>query len=327
MTTRRDTGAALLSTLLLIAVMSAAALVMVEGATRAVQRSRAADDRAISFWYAQGAEELGRNVITGLTLATAGRLTQANAEVLGAPIRFELDGGFITARLEDATNCFNLNVLGGEESAEEGAGASEVLNRYQIVLEAAGVPESDARALAEAAADWIDADQTPRTRGAEDGFYTTQVPPYRAANQPMADLSELRAVSGYSQELIESLRALVCVRPERRETALNVNTLRIDQAALLSAALSGELDVETARIIISERPLQGWQSAGEFLSLPEIEEIAPDSRRIDLLGVQSSHFELRGLAAFRDGVVPFRVLYAVNDGQPLAIVQRIYGES
>jgi DNA uptake protein ComE-like DNA-binding protein len=56
--------------------------------------------------------------------------------------------------------------------------------------------------IADAIIDWIDADDLPRTNGAEDDYYTGLQPPYHCKNGPLDSLEELLLVRGVTQELL-----------------------------------------------------------------------------------------------------------------------------
>ncbi len=69
--------------------------------------------------------------------------------------------------------------------------------------------------IATALVDWIDADiNETLPGGAEDGAYLLAVPPYRAANRPLVDISELRLVQGYTPEVITALAPHVTALPD-----------------------------------------------------------------------------------------------------------------
>lgn len=77
--------------------------------------------------------------------------------------------------------------------------------------------------LADAVLDWSDDDMEIRyPDGAEDETYTRKQPPYRAANRPFADLSELLLVEGFNREIYQTLRPFVYVADGY--APLNVNT-------------------------------------------------------------------------------------------------------
>src|SRR5262249_27263783 len=56
--------------------------------------------------------------------------------------------------------------------------------------------------VANAIIDWIAPDQTPRTSGAEDEYYSTLSPPYHAKNGPLDTLEELLLVKGVTPQLL-----------------------------------------------------------------------------------------------------------------------------
>src|SRR5262249_57796060 len=50
--------------------------------------------------------------------------------------------------------------------------------------------------------DWIDADSTPRSTGAEDDYYMGLNPPYHCKNGPLDSLEELLLVKGVTPQLL-----------------------------------------------------------------------------------------------------------------------------
>lgn len=56
--------------------------------------------------------------------------------------------------------------------------------------------------IADCILDWIDADDRPRTMGAEDDFYAGLQPPYHCKNGPLNSLEELLLVRGVTPELL-----------------------------------------------------------------------------------------------------------------------------
>lgn len=56
--------------------------------------------------------------------------------------------------------------------------------------------------IADAILDWLDADESPRTNGAEADAYAQFTPPYEPRNGPVADLDELLMVRGVTPELL-----------------------------------------------------------------------------------------------------------------------------
>ena len=62
-------------------------------------------------------------------------------------------------------------------------------------------------------ADWLDPDTQPTPDGAEDNVYTSQTPPYRAANGPITSVSELLALPDFGVERYQKLKPYVTALP------------------------------------------------------------------------------------------------------------------
>lgn len=170
--------------------------------------------------------------------------------------------------------------------------------------------------LAQAIADWIDPDSDPLfPDGAEDGDYTVLNPSYLAANQPFADVSELRWVKGVDREIYDRLAPLVCALPPG--TALNVNTA----PAPVLAALDEKVEQADLERLLEERPAQGYQNVDEFLNAAKI---APDAPTKALLSIESQYFLLQAEARVGDG---HAMLYStlVRDENGVRVLQRSFG--
>ncbi len=95
--------------------------------------------------------------------------------------------------------------------------------------------------LTDAVIDWIDADSNTSAYGAEDIDYLQLKIPYRAANQPMQSVDELRLVRGFTRDIVEKLRPLITVLPQ--PTEINVNTAKKEVLSALFYTLSAS-DIE-----------------------------------------------------------------------------------
>ena len=142
---KRERGAALLSILMIVAVMSIAALAAVESLGRSVALARLSDERSQILWAGRSAEAVASQSV--LQVETLGR------QAFGKPAVFPLERGVIVAALSDDSNCFNLNSLGGD------AGGPAAHDIYKRLLVHSGILPGDAQRLADTAADWIDGDE------------------------------------------------------------------------------------------------------------------------------------------------------------------------
>ena len=113
----------------------------------------------------------------------------------------------LEASLEDVSGRFNLNSLVGPNGVTD----PESVLIFQRLLQMVGLEAKWAQLMA----DWIDADSEPGfPDGAEDNFYTTQVPPYRTANELVTSSSELLALPGFGRDRYLKIEPYVTALPQ-----------------------------------------------------------------------------------------------------------------
>jgi len=260
---QRERGAALLAVLILVAITGAIAAASLEKLrlSRVVASNVVAIDQARHS--AMGAEQLAMLIVNDLVVQDRTKTTLAgnwNGGVRRVPMP---GGGIVEARLRDGGNCFNVNsVVQGEPDnlVRRGSG----VDQFVALMVLRGVPEPDARRVAEAAADWADADTLVGPGGAEDAAYASGPQPFRTANSLFADVSEIRVLPGMRAEYYERVQPWLCALPIPELSPINVNTLLPGQALLLSALTQGRLSEQAARRILALRPAAGWSNAVEF---------------------------------------------------------------
>jgi len=268
-----ERGAALLAVLLLVAVTGAIAAAAMEklSLSRAAAMNSVALDQARA--YAAGIEQLAILTIDDLVADDPDR-TLAGAWN-GAERRVPLPGGGVARlRLRDGGNCFNVNsVVEGDPRtilARRPSGVLELAGLMQVL----GVGESEARRIAEAAADWADSDTAPGPGGgAEDSAYASGPQPYRTANTLFADAGELGALAGMTPEIMARLRPWLCALPSAELSPININSLLPEQAPLLAMLAPGQIEVERARRILAARPARGWGSQVEFWRIDALRDL------------------------------------------------------
>lgn len=207
-----------------------------------------------------------------------------------------VEGGEIQGVLVDQQGLLNLNnlVVNGTTSALDVA-------RFQRLLATIGLPQE----LAYALSDWMDRDNTPAAAGgAEDGYYLNQSKPYRAANLPLHELSELLWVRGFDARTIQLLKGYVTVLPQRTQININFAT-----AEVLSAVVDG-LTLQAARQLVTQRKEVPFKSVAEFMQqLPS--GIGESSR--GEISVSSEFFLVDGHATLEQGeYVAQALLYRQN---------------
>jgi general secretion pathway protein K len=120
------------------------------------------------------------------------------------PGRQPLGRGWVHVRVEDEARRLDL-------------GAPELAPALPRLLELLGL---DPR-LADAIADWTDADDALRAGGAERDYYLGLRPPYRPANAPLASVGDLGLVRGVGARVLARLTPFVTTAGE---AAVNPNT-------------------------------------------------------------------------------------------------------
>ena len=258
-----ERGAALLTVLLLVAVMAvvaASALERLALATRMAGNGGAVDQARA---YADAGAEMARLRIGDLVAQSPGR-TSLRGGWLGARQALPVPGGSATARVTDAGNCFNINSLVAGESEASLKVRPVGVTQFQALMQALGIDARQAQSVAASAADWIDSDSVPQPGGAEDDVYARATTPYRAANRFMIDASELRAVAGVTPAIHDVLRPWICALPNADLSPINVNTLLPEQAPLFAMLLPGMVSVAQARQYLAQRPAGGYGGTVEF---------------------------------------------------------------
>ncbi len=264
-----ERGAALLSVLLMVAVLAVIAATTLDRLSLSSKLSGNGNALAQARMFSYAAENIAAARIEDLVARDAAQTTLEGGwlnseQVLPIPI------GRATAKVRDAGNCFNLNSLVTETEGRYQASAvgQEQMTSLMVVL---GINENSARPIAAAAADWADSDVTPLPGGAEDDAYRASATPYLAANRPYAHPSELRAVKGVTPAIYAKLRGWLCALPEATLSPLNVNTLLPEQAPLLAMLFPpGRLSPVAARSHLAKRPASGYGSLIRFWEAPEL---------------------------------------------------------
>jgi general secretion pathway protein K len=232
-----ERGAALLAVLAMVVLLSGFA-------TAGLARLKAAGTQ-ISDAQARAEAQLLASAGAAAALAL---VTQAKArartrpELLNAPIALPFAGGTVEARLSEGGNCFNLNSL-ARPPATSSTGqvpAAARPDHFARLLAAVGVPQLEARAVADATA----------TALARTG-------------QLWADPSEWAAVPGVTERHRALAGPLLCTLPSRDSSPVNINSLTAEQAPLLAGL---GLGADQARRAVATRPAGGWPSSNDFLS-------------------------------------------------------------
>ncbi len=269
---RLQRGVALITAMLIFALVGSVALSLAWDSALDVRRTMALMYRDQAIQIAYGAESWMQTILQqDLTDSETDHLGEIWAtELPGLPI----DGGEVFGRIEDLQGRFNLNNL----VQDDGDVDEDALDQFRRLLEAL---EIDPR-YAGITADWIDADIDPLfPDGAEDPLYSSVIPPYRTANQLIVDPSEIAAIEGMEKAVYERLLPHVAALP--RGTRINVNTAT---PAVLQS-LDDNLSPSDVERLVQEREELGFADVVESFSTL----VEPDV--LNELGEETEYFQLK----------------------------------
>ena len=330
--TRDDRGAALLSVLLLVAVMAVIAATALDRLTLATRIAGSAATVDQGRAYAFAAEQIALRRVANLVARDPSRLSN-DGDWLDRDFILPLPGGQGSARLSDADNCFNLNSLAAETAPgklSQRSGATAQFTELMVLL---GIDRGQAMAISGAAADWIDSDGNDGPLGAEDGVYRALPGAYLPANRKMADVSELRAVRGVTPKIYARLKPWICALPRAEPVKLNVNTLRPEQAPLVAMLMPGQISIADARAALAARPAGGYGSSVRFWEARSLARLDPPTDVGEQAAVTSRWLTLTTQVTIGDGFLTAHSLIDVNGGAPgpgqapPVIVRRDWGEA
>lgn len=261
---QQQRGMALLSVLLILVVVTLA-LTQIQNASRQdLERIEGRYLQQQGWAYLLGAEALGRQVLTD------GRLREQPrwwASLRGEPVSYPVEEGLLSLQVTDLRSCFNLNHLVSINSDEASHSLPALLpwRLYlnELVEEERWLPDLQPDAFLDLLRDWVDANNEALPQGAETGQYLLNDPPAVAANQPLADLSEVNWLQPSQRQRFRQLPDSLCRLPDSR-LRLNINTLPQQHLGLLWALMEGQVSRRVLEDWWQQRPEVGYQQLDEF---------------------------------------------------------------
>ncbi len=319
-----ERGAALLTVLLLVAVMAVIAAVMLDRLNLATRLASNGQASAQARLYALSSEQLVMDRVQAMLALDQSRTVDPE-KMLGRSWPLPVGRGLAVVKVEDAGNCFNLN------SVVQGQPGKQRFNpighgQLRDLLQSLQVPANEAVIFSDALVDWLDSDDEPMPNGAEDSYYLGLPYAHRTAAGLLVEPSELRALRGMSPQIFERLRPWVCALPSTDLSPININTLRADQARLLAMLAPAAISLDRARSGIAGRSPVGFSSTSEMISA-----IAPGSAAMPLeaqsqLQLRSRWFQASVVVRIDNVEVHEQFLIDAQLAPP-RIVHRSWGEA
>lgn len=153
----------------------------------------------------------------------------------------QLEDAVLSGKLIDLDSKFNLNNLFIEGMVNEinYRYFQRILNNLELDI-----------GIADKVIDWIDGDQSPMPKGAEDAVYLSKSPSYRTAGQHLVHISELKLIAGIDQQTYQRLQSFVTVLPVKSNlpTTININTA----SSLLLKSLDNNISSNDAIMLYND---------------------------------------------------------------------------
>jgi general secretion pathway protein K len=287
----RQRGVALLIALLILALGASISSAMIWERSLATHRSALLIGQSQAWQYDLGAEAWARQIL-GRSVSKNDTLDSDWAQQI-PPL--PVQGGAIDGGIQDLEGRFNLNNLIGADGKVD----KQVLKALQRLLSVLEIPPQIANAIA----DWEDADDEVRSPGgAESGYYASLDPIYAPANAPFKSVTSLRLVRGMKPKYYARLAPFVCALPVA--TPVNVNTA---SAPVIAAIVAG-ITLERAKQIVTQRGKKGFPSVKTFQQIAR--------RKIEFpLTLKSSFFLLSVTTHIGNTRLSlYSVIYRTTDG-------------
>ena len=244
-----ERGVALLLALLVVTLLVALILEFDAEARREYREAAAFRDNFKASMLTRAAVQAARAVLQQdfLRDKQSGEKFDAPTDLWAMPIKnYAIGDGLLSAQIHDERSKLNLNDLPAAANDQPKFKATtERVRRLFGLLQLN--PD-----LVDALIDWTDQDDNPRPAGAESAYYQSQRPAYRAANERLQSLADLRLIKGFTPDIIDRLSRYVTVYPLDGGAPININTAD----PVVIQALDPEITQSIAMEVAQGRPFK-----------------------------------------------------------------------
>lgn len=313
-TRKPQRGIAILTVLVMVALVMTLAAVIFARQSRAVRQQDNYQSLERAWQYALSLEQF-----VGMELQRDAKspdqydaLNEGWADLRGLPIE-EGSGvkvGEFSGEVIDLQGRYNLNNV----INEEGLLRPDQQIALQRVVSSAELPTGFASALV----DWLDKDEViSNGESAESDYYLSSAIPYRAANMAFSDVSELRLLrlelpNEDKTAALQRLQAMVTTLPVQA-TVIKVNANTASAEVLKALGLSSQ----QAELILSERETDPYETAQDLADKASL-----TSEQKLLLGVSSQYFRLQGEVRMGRARVHLNSVFFRAPNKPIRVIMR-----
>lgn len=321
---QRQRGVAIITVLLIVALVSILAMQMTDRLQYQLRRSQMLLSLDQAQWINLGAEAFAEQVLDQDFKDADERVHLGQYWASGAQ-QFPLDdGGMLRGQIYDRQACFNLNAVGQEKEGDNSTLRTLSVRQIQALFEAQQVDAYQAEQMADTLADWIDEDDVATgNMGAEDSEYGGKSVPYLTANSPLVDIGELPEITGFNGAVMRKIASTICVLPQETSLKINVNT--VTEPAIFVALFTPALSMSQAEELIRNRPVDGYKTVEDFLAESALSGIPVDDKVKGELDISSSWFEVKAETYWGGTVLASHSLLKRNGKNSWIVIRRQLG--
>ena len=316
----RQSGIALITAVLVVALAAIAAAAILTSANLAIHRTQNLQESELGWWYLDGVESWVKTI-----LARDAEMNKYDSlkDIWAMPAALPVDEGGLRGTISDLQGRYNINNLGLSQLVAAGAGGAQTGSTgYQgekalftrLYVLATGGDAYQGEQLADAIRDYIDTDSEPTgSGGGEDADYLGMDPPRRVPNQPLQSVSELLSVRGMTPDIYAKLAPNLSALPEL--TQVNVNTA----TPMLLQSLTPQPGADIEKFA-TERLQEPAESTADFNKRVQLGSGAVTA---GMISVSSSYFVLQVEAYIGSGRLELYSFYH----RPGTATPTVYGRS
>ena len=316
----KDKGVVLISILLIVLLLSSVAVLFGNKYFLSLKRAQYIEFQTLSLNIFRNMESLAQDKIEKELRFNSNKLTKDNP-IINEPMAFNLNGADVLGKISDYGNCFNINSIVKLNDSNYVENKNAVA-AFRKILSLNEIDNNVIEEVIDQTIDWIDKDANPRAYGLEDYYYSGPLhsPREYTGMRLMVSIEELKSIPAVKQIDWNIFKNYFCVIPVLNELSLNINTLDLEDAYLLSSIFSN-LTIKDAEYILDNIPKSGFDDLNNFIrSFPDLDlELAYGN-----ITVKSNIFELNSEVNFNKFISSSKSIISHEDNNNGFIISRIY---
>ena len=316
----KDKGIVLISILLIVLLLSSVAVLFGNKYFLSLKRAQYIEFQSVSLNIFRNIESLAKDKINKELRFNKKKLTKNNP-LISEPMAFNLNGAEIIGKITDSGNCFNINsivTLDGDQYVEN----KKTTAAFRKILSLNEIDNNIIEEVIDQTIDWIDKDANPRAFGLEDYYYSGPLhsPREYTGMRLMVSIEELKSIPAVKKIDWNIFKNYFCAIPKLDELSLNINTLDLEDAYLLSSIYSN-LTIKDAEYILDNIPKSGFDDLNNFIgSFPDLDLKLAYGK----ITVSSNIFEVNSEMNFNEFISSSKSIIIYEDNNNGFIISRIY---